>query len=325
MNKTYATGFVNPKTTALFFDKLFIPASLVSSHYGMRNRYYAVPKEVRFTYKEELDDWYDYLYEKYSVMDPYDLYSFDLLNKQCGSEIFLGRKKIYRAKLKKGVRKRLINAYNNCGDFHLSFYRNNFLIFVAQKLKQNFNIDLIPIFFDKTDFEKALEKEKAIRRLMKQVGMQSNNEIEANVYEAIITCDRMIDEDELSWEQVLEIRKDKIERVKLKRFRAWADSNFDNYTKEQITDTIGKTYNDYIAALQKHGVNTLVGSMSTVLPEATIGVLSTWGGNIVNYVGLGLQIAVGALGKTVVDYTKIHKQPIAYYYDIVRKTSQKNC
>ncbi len=252
--------------------------------------------------------------------------AFDLPYRQFGSEKFLGMEEIYRAKLKKGVKKRLIDAYNNCGDFHLSFYRNNFLVLVAQELKQKYNIDLIPILFDRTDFEKALEKEKAIR-LMKQAGMKSSNEIETNVYEAIITCNQMIDEDKLSWEQVLEIRKDKIERVKLKRFRAWADANFDNYTKEQITDTIGKTYNDYIAALQKHGVNTLVGSMSTVLTEAAIGVLSTWGGNTVNYVGLGLQIAVGAipLGKTVVDYIKIRKQPIAYYYDIVRKTSQKNC
>lgn len=322
MNETYATGFVNPKTTALFFDKLYIPEKLVSSGYGFEHGYFLIPNEVRFFYNNELDDWYSYAYKICSSRNSCITYpeAFNLPEYSFSSANIISIRDIEEAKLSKKVKQRLKDKYNACGEFHLSVFRNEFLQLVAQEIKKNLNINLVPIFFDKTDFEQALEKEKAIR-LMKKAGIKQNDEIETNVYEAVITCNQMIDEDKLTWEQVLEIRKDKLERGKLKRFRAWADSNFSDFSKDQINDTICKTYNDYVAALQKHGVKTLCGSIGTVLAETAIGALSAWGGNTVNFVGLGLQIGVGMipLGKAVKDYVKLRREPIAYYYDIKNK------
>lgn len=49
-------------------------------------------------------------------------------------------------------------------------------------------------------------------------GFQADDK-DHSVYEAIINCDKMIDEDALSWEQVLEIRKDRKSILKLRKFR----------------------------------------------------------------------------------------------------------
>lgn len=41
-DETLATGFVKPKVTALFFDKIWIPNSLLDYCY----EYYSIPEEV---------------------------------------------------------------------------------------------------------------------------------------------------------------------------------------------------------------------------------------------------------------------------------------
>lgn len=321
MVETYATGFVNPKTTALFFDKLYVPKEVILSSYGTKNGFNLIPNEVLFTYDKEQDEWFSFAFEEYCCLNSGMTYSraFRLPSKEFESDeyIYLDEK-YHNYRLKKRLKK----IYNSCGEFHTSIYRNTFLQLVAQKIKKKLDINLVPIFFDKTDFEKELEREKFLRDWkFEQLNIENSQKVDKTVYEAIISSDQMIDESKLNWEQVLEIRRDKAEQAKLKRFRSWINSDFDNCSKEQIIEKINNTYSDYAEALKKHGVKTLTGSLATIVSEAAIGVLSTWGGNTVNYIGLGLQLAIGAipLGKTVMDYVKLRKEPIAYYYDIKKK------
>lgn len=328
MRDTCATGFVKPKTTALFFDKLYIPKKVIASSFGQQSEYDKIPKDILFDIDKDMDDLFSGKF--YSVcqqntgiavnLNETTLLSFissfvgiDVDLSDDGIDVDLSEKPINTTS-----KRRLINYSANCGKFLLSIFRNRFIIMVANEIEHMFYINVVPIFFDKTDFEKSLDK----NLVTEDCKLENPEELKHyNFYEALITCDQMIDESKLSWEQVLEIRKDKIEQAKLKRFRLWANSDFDNCSKEQIIDIIGSTYNDYVAALQKHGIKTLSGSFATVLTEAAIGMLSAWGGNTINYVGLGLQLAVGTvpLGRAVKDYVKLRKEPIAYYYDIKKR------
>lgn len=146
MNETYATGFVNPKTTALFFDKLYIPEKLVSSGYGFEHGYFLIPNEVRFFYNNELDDWYSYAYKICSSRNSCITYpeAFNLPEYSFSSANIISIRDIEEAKLSKKVKQRLKDKYNACGEFHLSVFRNEFLQLVAQEIKKNLNINLVP-------------------------------------------------------------------------------------------------------------------------------------------------------------------------------------
>jgi hypothetical protein len=45
--ETIATGFVKPKTTSLFYDKIWLPESLIRSHLGEGLGYSSIPVLIR--------------------------------------------------------------------------------------------------------------------------------------------------------------------------------------------------------------------------------------------------------------------------------------
>ncbi len=75
----------------------------------------------------------------------------------------------------------------------------------------------------------------------------------------------VVDEDRLSWPQVLQFRKDSGACRSIRRLMHWYDTCFPGKSLSFIVDEVGARTEDYAAALKKHGIKTAIGSMSAVL------------------------------------------------------------
>lgn len=79
-----------------------------------------------------------------------------------------------------------------------------------------------------------------------------------------------INEQQLVWEQVLEVRRDKIARGSVKAFFKWADTAFIGKGEGEIVDLIGERLADYEEALKKHGIDKVIASLETILDFKTL-------------------------------------------------------
>ncbi|MHC4462595.1 MAG: hypothetical protein ACYS6W_13250 [Planctomycetota bacterium] len=75
----------------------------------------------------------------------------------------------------------------------------------------------------------------------------------------------IVDEELLSWEQVLEFRKDKENSRKYRRFLHWLDKEMIGRSQSFIEHEISLRLDDYENALKKHGIKTIVGTIEEVL------------------------------------------------------------
>jgi Family of unknown function (DUF6236) len=67
------------------------------------------------------------------------------------------------------------------------------------------------------------------------------------------------------WEQVVEFRRDEDATLKLRRMRVWVQESLKTKSVSEAEDRIATQLSDYSNALRKHGIETLLGSISTVL------------------------------------------------------------
>jgi hypothetical protein len=75
----------------------------------------------------------------------------------------------------------------------------------------------------------------------------------------------IVDEERLSWEQVVEFRSDEAARKAYRQFIHWLDREMIDKSIQYITDEIGHRLERYNWSLQKHGIQTLIGSLSSTL------------------------------------------------------------
>lgn len=75
----------------------------------------------------------------------------------------------------------------------------------------------------------------------------------------------MVDEENLTWEQVLEFRKDAEARTKYRRLVRWIDSELKDKSPEEVQDVIAIRLDDYEWGIKKHGMKTMLGSLACVL------------------------------------------------------------
>jgi len=74
----------------------------------------------------------------------------------------------------------------------------------------------------------------------------------------------------LTWEQVLDFRKDKTSRDKLRRFVHWLDKDMAGRSAAFIADEITCRLEDYRAALRKHGIAAALGTLSSVVDSKVL-------------------------------------------------------
>lgn len=296
---SYATGFVRPKTTALFFEKLWAPYEIRKTHYGKKFDMYSMPKSICLT-REDVSD----------------------------SELFASLEERLSPYMEKMSKSDLQpeDSLRGFKQMLLSENRNEGLVRCSQVFKKYFDIDMVPIMVDKTRFEQDIE------RYSKQFHRMSNTDhiiekssiVPSNVLELTIHALPTVVDEELSWNQVLEFRNDKVEVAKLRRFLSWADQEFTGKTKVQIQDELGRALDDYISALKKHGIKTVSSGITTIMSSSAT-VLSALNDLQSAGVAVGLTITAGLIAyfvETASNMASLSREPIAYIYDVINETDK---
>ena len=327
--ETLATGFVRPKVTSLFFDKIWIPEEVLESSFD----FMSIPKDVLVSEKENSK-----LSERF-IKNIGENYNFAVMENHpvCLADTF-------SEELKTSFKKRteykeitpgelyLIKKHHNVGGpieanefnrvkFMYSKNRNQAILLNAENFTREHRLCISPIFHDLTEFEKEsqyLEVEKLYGNQTLKYKLKHPNSFEnKNVFAVCIQDFPSIKEDELSWEQVLDVRKDKKRREQLKRFTTWANKNFANYSPEQIRETLEAELEAYKDALKEHGIKTAVGSFTTLVSSASsIASLISEPNSLLLPLLSITAVSINFTTNTYLSSLKNKKAPIAYLYDI---------
>lgn len=342
---TYASGLVCPKTTALFFDKIWIPdhKEILVSAYG--KVYENIPSEITFcendlkksicssnlgllefiagapgdgtsnylrrsllkdsTFRESilnedilantgviLDD------DIKEVIDNWSLDAFKGLSTE---------KKIMQIKEFQGLQN---SNCNQRGVFLTSNNRNRSLMDTVLYFSRVYGIEMTPIFVEKTEFEKAFP-----------LLLKDDSVFEHNAIDACIQAIPSVIEEQLSWKQVVETRKDKKAIAKMRKFKNWTSQNLEGKSSSEITDILCSELEDYEDALKKHGIKTAIGGFSTIL-SGTSSILAVIESSQMELAAAGIAVTAGLISFTsdqMLDYYEKKNAPIAFIYDVAKK------
>ena len=142
----------------------------------------------------------------------------------------------------------------------------------------------------------------------------------------------IVDEEQLSWEQVMEFRADEDARDKYKRLLHWLDKEMVGRSQNFIEDEISIKLNDYDSALRKHGIRTITGIVEEALDgklitgvSAATEMLNLAGHPVLAFL-VGAGIVIGRVGIKLVqyklDYDDIERGPnseISWVYEVKKQ------
>lgn len=132
----------------------------------------------------------------------------------------------------------------------------------------------------------------------------------ANREAIIVTLDDLdiVDEEQLSWEQVIEFRHDKENRKKYRRFLHWLDKEMVGKSQDYIENEIAIKLDDYQSALTKYGIKTIAGTIEESLDgQMFLKALAAGEAlNLAGYPNLGFLVGTGiVIGKIAIKLTKV--------------------
>ncbi|MCP3998852.1 MAG: hypothetical protein GY722_27840 [bacterium] len=146
---------------------------------------------------------------------------------------------------------------------------------------------------------------------------------------------QIVDESQLSWEQVLEFRRDSDARLKYRRLMRWIDSQLNEYSPCEIEERFALKLDDYEWALRKHGIKSALGTVSCLIdPKFLASVSAAVAGTAVAAGGLwaaltGLTLvagkAVATFGTAAIDAADERRgsnYEIAYAHEIKKRLGQ---
>ncbi len=154
----------------------------------------------------------------------------------------------------------------------------------------------------------------------------------SEVLTAAISNVALVNERDLSWEQIIEFRKDAEARVKYRRFARWVDAELRSKSPKEVEDLIATRLNDYEWALRKHGLKTLIGNLSCLLDpkflggtSATVTAAAVAGGGIWAALA-GTSLAIGKVALTFgtaaidsLDQRRQENYEVAYVHEVKKK------
>lgn len=319
--ETFATGIVRPKSTALLFDKLWVP-ELLTDHYYRDERFkFYVPAEVCASkplyVQEYIGAWYcnniDFEYlktlENENILCKYerDITAF-IRKSHCWGKTHSDKENsIVLNDFRQDHDCQAIDPVNHLFKEATTIHRNTFLRKLTFEYKKE-GIQLTPIYLNPTEHDEITIDEE-------QEGLE-------------ICLDFIPDilEEKLTWEQVLESRKDKKAKMKLDRLRRWFKTGLLKKSEDEIKNILGQKLDDYQWALKKHGIQTVIGGSTsimsfvsgpTLLKLVTESPLAMVSGGVA--IGAG---AIAWIGKKIIERMEIKRDPTAYIYE-VRKLEKK--
>lgn len=264
-NKLYATGFVKPKTTSLFFDNIWLPEDMI----------------VKLNDREK--QW---------------------IHQFCTTTDF-GNEAYKRARVSNSFRATI------CGEekgkeieYYSSYHRNMSIKQYSESIKRRFNVDVVPIYLEPTQFD---------------IDNNHSNFVKIKAIQLCIDNFPIVDEENLEWEQVRDFR---IQRYnERRRFYLWSLDEFKEKSNEEIIYGINKELDEFKHLLKKHGILTSIGGFTAILAASST-LISSIESGLLNQIGAGLTITCGLITYTtqqVINYAEVRRNPIAYIYDIEKK------
>ena len=225
-----ATGLVRPKTTALFFDKLWVPI--------VPDRFDYIPEELLFMNlpqelllkglpprfqrimsnrywlgwigSRRLDDYFTEIFERLKATGESELGKIEFPDEV----IFDPR-------------------------------RNGTLLRIADTCKREINMDVTPIFIEKRVFKTSAAS--WVNHLSGEFeGHEAIPNRKINILEVCIKNIPTIIDEQLHWEQVLEVRQDKISFDSIKRLKRWLNAEFAGKSEGEIIEGLEKRIESYI-------------------------------------------------------------------------------
>lgn len=289
--KLYATGLIKPKTTALFFEKIYLPEDYVrfANLYQLDNyeEIWNVPQEVILDV------------EKYCKGIMYDCFKNNV-----------NRTLYYHAKENMeniiSVLEGNKEAIRRCQ----TFYRNMGIKSVTNQLKE-VGINIVPIFLEPTQFDFEYNFSEII----------TNTTPLAII---CLDCIPSIIEEKLEWKQVLDIRKDKKSLNQLRKFINWCNIDLFDKSKEQIVSICEESIDSYKNTLRKHGILAVAGGVSIALSISETllsNLFSNWNLKIGSVLSIASGLSVFAMNHYL-EFRETQREPIAYIYNIVNKVDK---
>ncbi|MDR0313264.1 MAG: hypothetical protein LBI14_06680 [Treponema sp.] len=290
-----ATGLVKPKTTALFFDKLWVPA--------LPDRFDYIPEELlfmnlphellvknlppKFQYKLSQEYWCGAIGSR-----TLDCYFEEILKRLNDAKIEFPDKIIFDSR------------------------RNGTLLNIVDICKREINMDITPIFNEKTEFKSSAAHwvNKLSWDLERREGIPNRK---INVLEVCIRNIPSIIEEQLHWQQVLEVRQDKKSFDSIKRLKRWFNAEFAGKSEGEIIEGLERSIEDYSFSIKKHGVTTMIGSISSFLTSSA-SAITVLAGNALEIVSAYFVVSTGIFtfaSEKMAECIEKKRWPIAFLYN----------
>lgn len=239
--KTYATGLIRPKTTALFFDKLWVPDNLRNPFFNTEIAILNVPLSIKLEQPIFIHE-----YERAWGINARVSISQKTIKKYERQYPFLGiSKELYKylreqeRRSNEGPTNNFENEYVRPSNFRddrdlqydivqswlesIPTSNRNRIINKLVEAYAKIGIELVPVYFDPKQYE--YQTTTFLNRFTKtRRGLE-------------ICLDYIPDiaEKYLEWEQVIEFRNDSASREKLTRLRRWFNIELLHKSEEEIT------------------------------------------------------------------------------------------
>lgn len=131
-------------------------------------------------------------------------------------------------------------------------------------------------------------------------------------------------EDDMSWEQVIELRSDEKSRTNLRRLIHWFDKEMADKSINYVSDNLAIVLDDYKRSLKKHGVRTALSLMAGTFSAISIPTILTHMSSQPLWMSLveGLLIGGGSVAKIAEKYIDTKPEPpqqIAWVYEVKKK------
>jgi hypothetical protein len=326
--ETFATGMVRPKTTALFFDKLWVHPTLIQGFDpkdGLEPD--RVPPGLCMTKPMGAEDYYEstltqrawFVSKRGEVMHTDATEALRRLSAESWdlNTIFQVETWQQFKQMESPLSKELCERLNlgmlpNWGkddewELFVSTQRRNKAIAFIVKLYAARGIRLTPIYLTPSEYDEMTAQEG------------TGLEICLNNIPTVV-------DSKLTWEQVYEFRKDKDAVQKLDHLRRWFTIDLAKKSQEEIKAILAKKLDDYEYSLKKHGVQTALAGTTSVL--SFIGgptVLQLLASSPLAAAMGGLVVAAGAIawiGKCWIERSDLKRNDVAYIYDVKKKAKK---
>jgi hypothetical protein len=315
--ESFATGMVRPRTTALFYDKLWVHPALMEGNLIGSMEKYAVPAQLCISEPLGIREYYlSYGYnagvftwdEKKSNHKNYKVADLEMDKIECHVGGKLLRESGYNFQRDsisefqdREDHEMQPNGYSDTFGGEISTkYRNRAIRDIVSSYAKK-GIALTPIYLHPTEYDKVTAQEKP--------GL-----------EICLDFIPVVLDSKLTWKQVLEFRKDKKAREKLNRLKRWFTIDLLGKSEHEIKSTIGQKLDDYQWALKKHGIQTAIAGATSVLSfVAGPTLLSLITASPLTAIVGGVAIGSGAvawIANRMIDKTEIQREEIAYIYEV---------